>query len=81
MADERKWDAILLSEVRAERGGVEWLGENDNLTAVIHGEKSAILLRGILLKLWCEEGQVKLQDKRSVSIKVRKTAHSYIPAS
>ena len=43
IAERNNWDAVLLSEVRASRNGVEWLGENDNLTAIIHSTRAGIL--------------------------------------
>jgi hypothetical protein len=42
-AEKEKWDVFLLTEVRADRNGVVWLGENNNLVAVIHSEKAAVL--------------------------------------
>ena len=53
-AEKEKWDVVLLSEVRADSNGVVWLGENNNLVAIIHSEKAAVLLRGELLRSWCE---------------------------
>lgn len=73
IAEKNNWDSVLLSEVRASRNGVEWLGENDNLTAIIHSTRAGILLRGELLKLWCKEGQKKRQDERTVSVKMDRT--------
>ena len=80
-AEKEKWDLVLLSEVRAERKGVEWLGEGEHLTAIIHSKKAGILIRGPVLQAWCEEGQVKKCTDRSVSIKVRMTTYTavYIP--
>ena len=68
-AVEEKWDAVLLSEVRAERSGVLWLGQGEEQVVVVHGEKAAILLRGELLKRWCEGGQRKKVEWRTVSVK------------
>ena len=36
----------------------------------MHGKKSAVLLRGELLKRWCEGGQKKKVSERTVSVKV-----------
>ena len=37
-AEDNNWDVVLLSEIRADVDGVIWLGENENLTAVVHSE-------------------------------------------
>ena len=68
---KNKWDAVLLSEVRAEDKGTVWLGEDEDLTAVVYTEKAAILLRGHLLKSWCDEGQRCKFDKRTISVKCK----------
>ena len=70
-AEDNNWDAVLLSEVRAERNGVVWLGENANLTAVIHSSKAAVLLRGELLRAWCEGGQILDFKERCVTVKFK----------
>ena len=68
--NNNKFDVALLTEIRAKGNGCVWLGEEDKLTAVIHSEKAAILLRGRMLDQWCSEGQKVLYDKRTVSVKV-----------
>jgi hypothetical protein len=70
-ARKEKWDAVLLSEVRAEREGVAWLGEGSNLTAIVFSEKAGVLLRGDLLEGWCENGQPKKLNRRTVSVITR----------
>ena len=72
-AKKEKWDGVLLSELRSEGNGVEWLGGDDDLVAIIHSQRAGVLLRGDLLKKWCEEGQKKVQDERSVSVKMENT--------
>ena len=69
-ANQNKLDAVLLTEVRASNNGTVWLGENENLTAVVHAEKAAIMLRGRLLNQWCQEGQKVKHDKRTISVKI-----------
>lgn len=69
IAQKNGWDAVLLSEIRAEREGVEWIGEGDNLTAIVHSKKAGILLRGQMLKGWTQGGQRKLISDRHVSVK------------
>ena len=69
-AHERRWDAVLLNEVRADGEGVLWLGQDEELAVIIHSEKAAVLLRGESLKRWCEGGQKKKLSRRSVAVKV-----------
>ena len=70
-AEKNKWDVVLLSEIRADSNGVVWLGENDNLVAVIHSEKAGIMLRGELLRAWCENGQISEYKERCVTVKLK----------
>ena len=69
-AGDAGWDAVLLSELRADGEGVVWMGQDAGLVAIVHGEKAGILLRGELLKRWCEGGQKKKLFRRMVSVKV-----------
>ena len=80
-AKKEGWDAVLLSEVRAEKEGVAWIGEGRDLTAIIFSEKAGILLRGDLLEGWCQKGQPKMLSNRHVSVKTRglSLTASYIP--
>ena len=77
------WDAVLLSEVRAEGEGVVWMGQDAGLTVIVHGEKAGIMLRGELLKRWCEGGQKKKMSGRSESVKVDGVVlvSTYMPVS
>ena len=83
VARDEKWDAVLLSEVRAEGEGVVWMGQDEELTAIVHGMRAAIMLRGELLKRWCEGGQKKKVSGRSVSVKVDGVVlvSTYMPVS
>ena len=53
---QNNWDAALLTEIRSTTSGTVWLGEGDDLIAVRHTKRAAVLLRSQLLKSWCEEG-------------------------
>ena len=68
-ARKKKWDAVLLSEVRSENRGTTWLGGEETLTAIIHTQKAAILLRGRLLEKWSEGGQLVKYAERSIAVK------------
>ena len=71
-ANKQKIDVILISEVNSSSHGVTWLGEEDCLTAIIHSERAAILLRGDSLQKWCQDGQKSKFNERSVSVKFDK---------
>ena len=70
IAKEQEWDAVMLTEINADGDGVVWLGQDEELAAIVHSEKAAILLRGELLKRWCEGGQKKKLSGRVGSVKV-----------
>jgi exonuclease III len=70
-AIKNNWDAILLSEVKAQQGGIFWFGLDENLTAVVYSNRAAILLRGKLLKDWSDGGLVTKRSERSISIKAQ----------
>ena len=55
--EERGWDAVLRSEVRAVDVGVVWISQDVELTAIVHSRKTTILLQGELLNQRCEDGQ------------------------
>ena len=67
-AEEKGWDAVLLSE--ADGVGVVWMGQDAELTAIVHSEKAAVLLRGELLKRWCSDGQKNKLFRRLAAVKV-----------
>ena len=71
IARKNNWDAVLLSEISAKNDGTIWLGQDENLIAITFSRKAAILIRGQLLKLWCEGGQRTIRKERSITIKAR----------
>ena len=68
--EQKKWEIALISEVRAKEQGVIWLGEDNEQVAVIHTQRSGIILRGDTLKAWVEEGQAKSFSERTTTIDV-----------
>lgn len=66
----RRWEVLLMSEIRAEEDGVLWLGENEDLTAVIHSRRAGIILRGGALEEWMAGGQKKWFEERVTSVTV-----------
>ena len=73
----------MLSEVRADGVGVVWMGQDAELTAIVHSEKAAVLLRGVLLKRWRKDGQKRKLSRRSAAVKVDAVALVlfYMPVS
>ena len=76
-AETSGWDVVLLSEVRADGKGIVWLGQVENLKAIVHLERA----QGEALKRWCEGGQRKKWDERHISVKVneRVICATYMP--
>ena len=68
---QNNWDAALLTEIRSTTSGTVWLGEGDDLIAVRHTKRAAVLLRGQLLKSWCEEGQRSKEHDRIITVKAQ----------
>ena len=67
--DQRGWEVVLVTELFGE--GVIWMGENEHRTALVHGRKAGVLLRGTALLRWIEEGQQKWIYERVTSVSVR----------
>ena len=40
-AEKSGWDVVLLSEVRAGRKGLVWLGQDERLVEISHSERAA----------------------------------------
>ena len=72
----KKWDVVQLHEIRSESRGVEWFGVGENSIAIIHSEKTGILLRGKLLRVWSEENQRRIQDERTISDIISKVVYT-----
>jgi hypothetical protein len=66
------WEVVLLTEVRADNNGIVWLGENNDLMAVIHSERAAVMIRGEVLKEWCDSGQIVEYKERCVVIRMKR---------
>ena len=68
--EEEGWEIVLLSEILEDRGGVIWLGDEENRVAIVHSEKAAVVMRGEVVKRWIEEGQKCWRGKRMVAVSV-----------
>ena len=66
--EEEGWEIVLLSEILEERGGVIWLGNEDNRVVIVHSQKAAVVLRGEAVERWIEEGQKCWRGKRMVAV-------------
>ena len=64
-AQGKRWEIILISELRSKSKGVIWLGEDSEQTVVIHSQRSGIVLSGEALKSWISEGQKKSFSERT----------------
>ena len=67
---KQKWEITLISEVRADGPGVIWLGKDDETTAVIHSQKTGIILRGSALNEWIEGNQPMEFKPRATYIQI-----------
>jgi hypothetical protein len=65
---EQGWEVVLVSEVRAEQDGVIWLGEEEELTAIIHSRKAAVVLRGKWLDRWISDKQKMAFTERTATV-------------
>ena len=70
LAKKENWDIVLLSEVRAERNGVVWIGEGEDLTAIVFCKRAGILIRGHMLRKWGEGGQSVEFKERAIQIRI-----------
>ena len=63
---------MLITEITSdEKEGVIWLREARNLSAVIHSEKTAVLLRGEAIKEWMDSATLRIQDGSGRGIRRR----------
>jgi exonuclease III len=68
--EKQKWQLILMTEVLAEKDGIVWMGDADNLTAVVHSRRVAIMLRGRKLEEWMDQGQKVWRTERTIAVKI-----------
>ena len=68
--EEEGWELVLLSEILEERGGVIWLGDEENRVIIVPSEKSAIVMRGDIAEKWIEEGQKCWRGRRMAAVSV-----------
>ena len=66
--EQRGWEVVLVTELFGE--GVICMGENEHRTALVHGRKAGVLLRGTALLRWIEEGQQKWIYERVTAVSV-----------
>ena len=66
------WEITMLSEIRADRMGVIWMGAGEETTAVIHSLRCGVILRGSALDEWNRGKQQMDFRERAVSIQIGK---------
>ena len=64
----KKWEIILVTELRKKTQGVKWLRGIGNQTVFIHSQRSGKVLRGETVKSWIEEGQKKRFPERTSAV-------------
>ena len=82
LIEKKKWEFVLLSEIRAESRGVLWLREEEREMAVVYFGRTAVVLRGKMMERWRAERQRRRSYlKRTTTVLIGKTAvHSSISA-
>ena len=68
--EQRGWEVVLVTELFGEGEGVIWMGENEHRTALVHGRKAEVFLRGAAFLRWIEEGQQKWIYERVTAVSV-----------
>ena len=68
--EQRGWEVVLVTELFGEGEGVIWMGKNEQRTALVHGRKAGVLLKGTALLRWIEEGQQKWIYERVTAVSV-----------
>ena len=66
--EKKKWQVTLLTEIKAQTRGVLWFGEDQNRMAVIHSERTAIVLSGEMMDRWIASNQIKKFSERSTTV-------------
>ena len=66
--EQRGWEVALVTEHFG--AGEIWMGENEHRTALVHGRKAGVFLRGIALLRWIEEGQQKWIYERVTAVRL-----------
>ena len=54
---KKRWEIVLLTELRADEGEMVSLGEEEERAVLIHGRKAGVRLEGKALEAWMEEGK------------------------
>ena len=83
IARKHNFDIVLLSEIRADGEGIEYLGSEEQQVIIVHSTKAGIMLRGKMLQEWREGGRIKWIGERCVSVKISGVGYTatYQPVS
>ena len=72
LIENKKWEIVLLSEMRAGSRGVLWFGEERREMAVVHSERTAVVLRGKMMEMWRAERQRRSFSERTTTVVIGK---------
>ena len=72
MIENKKWEVVLLSELRAGSKGVLWFGEEGREMVVVHSERTAVVLRGKMMERWRAERQRRSYSERTTTVVIGK---------
>ena len=63
-----RWERVFLTELKAEEGGIMWLGEEGEWVLLIHGKKAGEMLKREALEAWVVEGQQRWLGETVVAV-------------
>ena len=72
LIEKKEWEIVLLSELRATSKGVLWFGEEGREMALIHSERTAVVLRGKMMERWRAERQRRSFSERTTTVVIGK---------
>ena len=72
LIEKKKWEIVLLSELRAGSKGILWFGEEGREMAVVHSERTAVVLRGKMMERWRAERQRRSYSERTTTVVIGK---------
>ena len=53
----RRWEIVLVSEIRSDSYGTLWMGEGGSQIVIVYSKKICILMRGNMMRGWIESRQ------------------------
>ena len=65
---EKRWEVLLSADIRGERDGTIWLGEDGNEAVVIHSRRKTIIMTGEALRDWIAMDQKREHMERTIAV-------------